>query len=363
VSLIIAERPPRVNPAGPKKICAPESRPPDPSPPAPPKVVGFVRVPHDLTASGQLSDRAFRALVALQRWTWRGQQPTNHQLAQACGGWSVSKAKRALGELEAAGHITRVVAVRDGRKVRERIDVHGASPSPAAPEVNRPSAETGPPPGPALPRPGGPVLNRSEDSLSKIGEDSQEAEKAPTTTMLEKAPGTARQTETVPRAISPALPSPGLTEGQAAFLVGLGSEERARFEALPGATRAKHLEMLRHGGDAVILAHVMATLRPPAPQSPIPTPEDPVPRLLESLASGNPNAPMAMAGRLAREFGDRGSYRFYLGTCDEVLTGQRAVESLESAYRQATGPKAKSPAKVFTHAVNTWDAQHGASVM
>ena len=71
---------------------------------------------------------------------------------------------------------------------------------------------------------------------------------------------------------------------------------------------------------------------------------------------------MAMAGRLAREFGDRGSYRFYLGKCDEVLTGRRAVESLESAYRQATGPKAKSSAKVFMHAVKAWDAQHGASL-
>jgi hypothetical protein len=272
-----------------------------------------------------------------------------------------TKAKRALGELEAAGLITRVLAVRDGRKVREGIEVHGSNPVSAAPDLDHPRSARDPSPGPALPRPGGLVLSRSEDRCRKTAEDPQGEEIARTTTTTDQE--AARRTETAP-SFPPPRPVPsGLTEGQAAFLAGLGAEERARFEALPATTRAKHLEMLRFGGDAVILAHVMATLRPPRPRAPIPTPEDPVPNLLEALASGNPNAPMAMAGRLAREFSDRASYRFYLGKCDEVLTGQRAIESLESAYLQATGPKAKSAAKVFVHAVKAWDAQHGAGLM
>lgn len=354
------DRLPRVNPAGPKNFRASNPRQPDPRPTHPPRAAGFVRVPHDVTASVQLSDRAFRAWVALQKWTWKGDQPSNRQLAEACGGWSVAKAKRALGELEAAGFIARVVAIRDGRTVRERIELRGETPPPEAPGSTRPPAGDDPPPRRNPTRPRGSDPSPSEErSLSKIGKDPQEGF-APTTTISEMPGGIARPVETNSRAIlSP--PVSGLTDGQEAFLAGLGAEERARFDALPSATRAKHLEMLRFGGDPAILAHILATLRPPRPRSPIPTPEDPVPRLLESLASGNPNAPMAMAGRLAREFGDRSSYRYYLGKCDEVLTGHRAVESLESAYRQAIGPKAKSPAKVFTHAVKVWDARHGAS--
>src|SRR5437899_3057922 len=58
---IMIDRPPRVNPAGPKILRAPNPRTPDHCPSHPPRVAGFVRVPHDVTASGQLSDRAFRA--------------------------------------------------------------------------------------------------------------------------------------------------------------------------------------------------------------------------------------------------------------------------------------------------------------
>lgn len=89
------------------------------------------------------------------------------------------------------------------------------------------------------------------------------------------------------------------------------------------------------------------------------TPESPVGSLLEALAAGDPNAPMALASRLAREFSDPGSYRYYSRVCGEAWSGGRELASLESAYRQAVGPKARNAGKVFAHALKAWDVQNG----
>ena len=147
------------------------------------------------------------------------------------------------------------------------------------------------------------------------------------------------------------------------FLAALGAEERARFDALPAPTRAKHLEMLRHGGDPVILAHVMATLRPPRPRSPIPTPEDPVRGLLESLASGIRTPRWPWPAGLAREFGDRGSYRYYSRSLRRGGAGQSCDR--ESRIRVPAGdePEGEVGGESFVHAVKVWDARHGASQM
>jgi hypothetical protein len=67
-----------------------------------PKRRGFTMIPHAATAVPGMSDAAFRAWVALDRWAWSGKYPSNAQLAAACG-WvtekgapSAIKAKRAL---------------------------------------------------------------------------------------------------------------------------------------------------------------------------------------------------------------------------------------------------------------------------
>jgi hypothetical protein len=314
-------------------------------------------VPHDVTASTGLSDRAFRAWVALQKWTWRGQQPTNLQLAQACGGWSLSKAKRALAELEAAGLIARVVGIHDGRTVRERIDLRGALPSPDAPGVTRPQAGNDPSPRPDPTRPGGSNLTPSERSWSKIGQDPQE-EIVPTTTIPEQTEAIVQPRERISQTIPPLAPSPGLTEGQATFLAGLGPDERARFDALAEKTRMHLLRGFRFGADPVAQREASRILAPPKPRTPLASADDPPATILAALVSGDHGADLAFAGRLAREFGDHKSFKYYVSRAREVLTGDRAIGSLESAYRQACGPKAKDPGKVFTHALKTWDHQN-----
>ncbi len=76
-----------------------------------------------------MSDAAFRAWVALDRWAWRGAFPTNGQLAAACG-WltkdgrtSALKAKRAVRALEGLGIARRRTACVGGTYRREGIDV------------------------------------------------------------------------------------------------------------------------------------------------------------------------------------------------------------------------------------------------
>jgi hypothetical protein len=337
-----------------------------PPPTAAAKVAGFAQVPHELTARPGLSDAAFRAWTALQRWAWRGAQPSNAELALACG-WitragspSISKAKRALRELEDARLIERVVTVRDGRTVRERIRIHGTPDRPASgPGAARPRAIPAPGGGSDLTRGGGPNPAPSEtrsrktvQELPRIG--AGEGDQGTTTK------GTSPVAPS-PAAVPPTPPQvtgikPALTVGQRAFLASLTAAERERFDALPVKARGKHLAMFTAGGDETIRRHVLATLKPPRERGAIPTPEDDVPTLLAAVGEGrSPNAALSLAGRLARELGDHKSFRYYLARAEEAATGKRPLESLADAYRQSRNPRAKNPGALFVHALGAWD--------
>src|SRR3954454_18311408 len=94
---------------------------------------GYARVAHRNTAARgpkgeKMSDAAFRAWVALDRWAWKDECPTNAEIAVACDWFDESgkpaawKAKRALRELEAIGKAKRVTAKSEiGFHQREAI--------------------------------------------------------------------------------------------------------------------------------------------------------------------------------------------------------------------------------------------------
>lgn len=90
---------------------------------------GYVVVPHDATGDQRMSNAAFRAWLALERWTYRGDYPTNAELASACGWFSADgrpagwRAKRALIELERLGLVRRRTERPDGHWVRAGIEV------------------------------------------------------------------------------------------------------------------------------------------------------------------------------------------------------------------------------------------------
>jgi len=91
---------------------------------------GFVAVPHLATGLPGMTDAAFRAWVALDRWAFRGAFPSNAELAEACGWFSPTtaepaawKAKRALAELERLGLVRRLTDGSDGYLRRSGLDV------------------------------------------------------------------------------------------------------------------------------------------------------------------------------------------------------------------------------------------------
>jgi hypothetical protein len=136
---------------------------------------GYSAMPHRVTGDRLLSDAAYRALAALESWAWGRDScyPSNGDVARRAG-WvsaegvpSVSKAKRALRELEGRGFIRRVVVSTDGETRRDRIQL--LRPLGCTPGSNptHPRVKSAPPPGSDLTHPPGSDLTPSEEAAQK----------------------------------------------------------------------------------------------------------------------------------------------------------------------------------------------------
>lgn len=84
--------------------------------------------------------------------------------------------------------------------------------------------------------------------------------------------------------------------------------------------------------------------------APCPMAGDPLVNILAALDRGDPMAVGPLSSHLAAVWDDAKSRPFYDRVGLDIATGRRAIEDLEDALRQANGPKAISPVKVFVHA-------------
>ncbi len=91
---------------------------------------GFAAVPHACTSLPGMSDAAFRAWVAIDRWAFRNSFPSNADLARACGWLSASngvpaawKAVKAIRELESLGLVQRLTDRSNGHFRRVGLTV------------------------------------------------------------------------------------------------------------------------------------------------------------------------------------------------------------------------------------------------
>ena len=172
---------------------------------------------------------------------------------------------------------------------------------------------------------------------------------------------------------------PDLNAGQRGVLAKLDADGlRAAFDALDETTRRGFLAHFHdcsildadgildvvsfNGFEGVSYKLIVKRLIPREPMPPPVTPASSMPAILEALGRREWMAPETFASRLAHEFEDRKSINFYTKTAQEVLTGKRTVECIQDALREATGEKAKSPGKIFTHAVKRWDKEHRIAV-
>lgn len=92
--------------------------------------VGFARVSNAAVGRRDLSDAAKVAWIALDQWTFKGEFPSNGQLAAACGWFNADgtptywKARRALEELERRGLVKRIMGTGEkGRHRRHGLEV------------------------------------------------------------------------------------------------------------------------------------------------------------------------------------------------------------------------------------------------
>jgi hypothetical protein len=117
---------------------------------------GFARVSNAAIARRDLSDAAFRAWVALDQWTFRGEFPTNTQWARACGWFqpngreATRRIQRVLAELVKLGLVKRVhgdgeraIHYRRGLEVASLLDC-AAFPKSTTPASHSPAESTTP---------------------------------------------------------------------------------------------------------------------------------------------------------------------------------------------------------------------------
>jgi hypothetical protein len=159
-----------------------------------------------------------------------------------------------------------------------------------------------------------------------------------------------------PAAFTPA-PS---RDPEAAFLAGLSPDLRAKLDALSEARRSDLLHRARRHPDRErrrLAQEPDPRKRPPDPLAGAP-PEARIEALGTWRGRGLVTAP-EMTRRLMLELGAEEAYwPFYEKLCREVEAGTRPPACLLEARRQALGPRALHPSKVFMAAVKNWDRAH-----
>lgn len=145
--------------------------------------------------------------------------------------------------------------------------------------------------------------------------------------------------------VSPPTPPAAPPAPNPKVSIGLTPQEQVRLHELPAASRGQVLRWIA-SGDSILLneaRRLLAPARPPEPPaSALPTPE-----LLASLP-GRHDRIAPVAGRLAEDLGDLGSYQYYQTLAAAVSSRQQPAEALVSAWQQGMNPKAKRPGAVFT---------------
>lgn len=147
---------------------------------------------------------------------------------------------------------------------------------------------------------------------------------------------------------------------EAAFLAGLSPDLRAKLDALSDVRRSDLLYDARSHPDRV--RRRLAAEPDPRKRPPDPLAGASLEARVEALGTwrgrGMVTAP-EMARRLMIEFGAEEAYwPFYEKLCREVEAGTRPPACLLEARRQALGPRALHPSKVFMAAVKNWDREH-----
>jgi hypothetical protein len=127
----------------------------------------------------------------------------------------------------------------------------------------------------------------------------------------------------------------------------LPSEQQARLDALPAATRDLVLTWLLTG-DPILVAEAKKKLVPlrPRPEAPKTLPE-----VLGRIRE-DPSFPALAADWLASALQDRKSYSGFKARCEEAWRGELNPARLVSAYDQAMGPQARNRGAIFMVAVN-----------
>lgn len=154
-----------------------------------------------------------------------------------------------------------------------------------------------------------------------------------------------------PVEVPPPLEPLALTEGQRNFLENLPADRRERFDAMPLKLRDHILSGFAHGPDRAAQTEADRMLAPKAPPRRHLEPEDPMPTILEAMGRRDAEAIPVFVAKMSRHFNDFKSSKYYRSVGKDLVTGQLSIEDVESALRQATGPKSKDGPKVFVHAL------------
>jgi hypothetical protein len=165
--------------------------------------------------------------------------------------------------------------------------------------------------------------------------------------------------------ISAPIPEPDqFTPGQREFLAKLDAEDLcAAFDARPEKDRAKWLDWFRLGCDArewkdsAFWKDVTSKLRPIAVR-PIPSIDDPLPKLFEALQAGDPEVVSPLAARMAWGFSDQHSTVFYESAIEEVRTGAFSYEAFEKLCRTTLNPSIAKKGAYFAHSWKQFKDTH-----
>jgi helix-turn-helix protein len=159
--------------------------------------------------------------------------------------------------------------------------------------------------------------------------------------------------ESAPEPKTEPIPQAQAEESSTTPIVSLTPEQARRFEELSPAMRERVMAHLATG-DRILVgeAHKILTPRPEPKPEPRSTAE-----LLAQIQDRPIHAVWA-AEELARAFNDRKSWRGFRAVCERAWRGEFPPDVLVTAWREASGGKARNPGAVFNHVVKRESERH-----
>ena len=355
-----------------------------------PRLLGYGQLLNAVIADPRLNDPEKVLLLALQAFHWRGETPTNEQLALQCG-WvskktkrpNATKAKRTLNRLEKAEVVRRDFSSPDGWRKRESIEILiPIRPAPkyaVGPKRPSPWVQSAPRGGANPTRARGSNQLQSEDRVVKMDEDSLKTAEGSQSLDRRRRPEpepppqpASRESIDVPLAAAmehaqqvhslsgeatfygggapaPAEAVRGYLPEEQAFLDGLPVDLRAKFDRLPLATRDDVLHLTRprnrRPDKALRKLKESAMPGPPRPEGPPRT----VLELVQDLPTDPaPDAEQRAATAIAQTIGELGktaTWRFLSGVTRRVRRRELPPEILLDPIRKMveTTPAAPGP--------------------